>query len=133
MSRRAYAYVARGAGLERTIDANRAAFDRRRIVPRMLRDVSLRDTSVELFGRRLPSPFLLAPIGVLELAHKDADEAVAHAARATGTPMIFSNQASRPMEQLANILRDSPRWFQLYWSKADDLVESLVSRAERAG
>src|SRR5881227_2291750 len=79
----AYAYIRAGAGNERTMYANRAAFDQWRIVPRMLRDVSLRDTSVELFGRRLPSPFLLAPIGVLELAHKDADEAVAHAARAT--------------------------------------------------
>ena len=52
MTRQAYAYVAGGAGLESTIAANRAAFDRRRIVPRMLRDVSVRDTSVELFGRR---------------------------------------------------------------------------------
>ena len=63
MSREAYAYVAGGAGLESTIDANRAAFDRRRIVPRMMRDVSERDLSVELLGRRLPTPFLLAPIG----------------------------------------------------------------------
>ena len=51
-----------------------------RIVPRVLRDVSERDLSVELFGRTLPSPFLLAPIGVLELAHRDADLAVARAA-----------------------------------------------------
>src|SRR5205823_8219496 len=103
--------VARGAGLERTIDANRAAFDRRRIVPRMLRDVSTRDTSVELFGRRLPSPFLLAPVGVLELAHPDADLAVARAAAAEGVPMIFSNQASTPMEACAEALGDGPRWF----------------------
>ena len=61
--------------------ANRAAFDRWRIVPRMLRDVSERDTSVELFGRTLPTPFLLAPIGVLEMAHREADRAVARAAR----------------------------------------------------
>ena len=71
MSREAYAYVAAGAGGGRTIAANREAFDRVRIVPRMLRDVSARDTSVELFGRRLDSPFLLAPIGVLELAHRE--------------------------------------------------------------
>ena len=74
MSRDAYAYVAGGAGLEGTIEANRAAFDRRRIVPRMMRDVSDRDLSVELFGRRLPTPFLLAPIGVLELVHRDVDK-----------------------------------------------------------
>ena len=59
----AFAYVAAGAGNEHTVAANRAAFDRWRIVPRMLRDVERRDTSVELFGQRLPSPFLLAPVG----------------------------------------------------------------------
>ncbi len=133
MSRRAYAYVAGGAGLESTIDANRAAFERRRIVPRVLRDVSERDVSVELLGRRLPSPFLLAPIGVLELAHRDADVAVAGAAAAEGVPMIFSNQASRPMEDCAQAMGDAPRWFQLYWSTSDELVASLVRRAESCG
>src|SRR5580704_1873378 len=129
----AFAYVAAGAGNERTLAANREAFDRWRIVPRMLRDVERRDTSVELFGQRLESPFLLAPVGVLELAHPQADCAVASAARDMGTTMVFSNQASRPMEGLARILEDSPRWFQLYWSRSDALVESLASRAERCG
>ena len=129
----AFAYVAAGAGNERTLAANRSAFDRWRIVPRMLRDVERRDTSVELFGRRLPSPFLLAPVGVLELAHPEADCAVARAARDTGTTMVFSNQASKPMEGLARILEDSPHWFQLYWSRSDALVESLATRAERCG
>src|SRR5437588_2213394 len=129
----AFAYVAAGAGNERTMAANRAAFDRWRIVPRMLSDVSELDASITLFGQRLASPFLLAPIGVLELAHREADAAVARAARHTGTPMIFSNQASRPMEEVAGILGVSPHWFQLYWSKSDELVESLVARAERCG
>ena len=129
----AYAYVAAGAGNEGTLRANRQAFDRWRILPRMLRDVSTRDTSVELLGQRLASPFLTAPIGVLELAHRDADLAVARAAAEIGMPMILSNQASRPMEQCAGLLGDVPRWFQLYWSTVDDLVESLVARAEACG
>ena len=133
MSPEAFAYVAAGAGSERTVEANRAAFDRWRIVPRMLRDVSERDLSVELFGRRLPAPFLLAPIGVLELAHPEADLAVARAARAEGIPMIFSNQASTPMERVADALEDTPRWFQLYWSRSDEVVESFVGRAEACG
>jgi len=70
MSAEAFAYVAGGAGTGATMRANRAAFDRWRIMPRMLRDVAERDTSVELFGRTLPSPFLIAPIGVLEMAHR---------------------------------------------------------------
>ena len=128
-----FAYVAAGAGSERTVAANRAAFDRWRIVPRMLRDVEHRDTSIELFGQRLPSPFLLAPVGVLELAHREADAAVARAARDTGTGMVFSNQASCPMEGLSRILADTPHWFQLYWSRSDELVASLAGRAEGCG
>ena len=99
----------------------------------MLRDVSKRDTSVEVLGTPMTSPFALCPIGVLEMAHRDADVAVARAAAAEGVPFIFSNQASRPMEECAAAMGDAPRWFQLYWSTSDDLVASLVSRAERCG
>ena len=113
--------------------ANRAAFDRWRIVPRMLRDVAERDTSVELFGRTLPSPFLIAPIGVLEMAHREAERAVARAVRDLGLPMIYSNQASVAMEEVTEILGDAPRWFQLYWSTREELVESFARRAEACG
>jgi lactate 2-monooxygenase len=129
----AFAYLAGGAGGEETMRANREAFERLRIVPRMLRDVSARDTSIELFGRKLPLPFLLAPVGALELAHREADVAVARAAAAEGVPMIFSNQASRPMEACAEAMGDAPRWFQLYTSTSDELVASLLGRAEACG
>jgi lactate 2-monooxygenase len=129
----AFAYLAGGAGSESTMRANRAAFERWRIVPRMLHDVSSRDTSVELFGRRIPAPFFLSPIGVLELMHAQADVAVARAAAGCGLPMVFSNQASVPMERCAAAMVDAPRWFQLYWSKDDEFVESLVKRAESCG
>ena len=133
MSEEAFAYVAAGAGAGRTKVANREAFDRWRIVPRMLRDASERRLETELFGRTLPAPLLLAPIGVLELAHPEADHAVGRAAAAEGVPMVFSNQASRAMEEVAAAMGNSPRWFQLYWSTSNDLVESFVSRAERCG
>ncbi len=120
MSPEGYAYVAGGAGTEETMRENRAAFERWRIVPRMLRDVSTRDTAVEVLGTRLPSPFVLCPIGVLEMAHRDADVAVGRAAAGEGIPYIFSNQASRPMEEVASAMGDAPRWFQLYWSTSDD-------------
>ncbi len=129
----AFAYVAGGAGQEQTIASNRAAFGGWQIVPRVLRDVSDRDLSIDLFGRRLPTPFLLAPIGVLELAHSDADVAVGKAAAGEGVPMIFSNQASRPMEQVAGAMGDGVRWFQLYWSTSNDLVASFLGRAEACG
>ncbi|HET6394013.1 MAG TPA: alpha-hydroxy-acid oxidizing protein, partial [Blastococcus sp.] len=133
LNARAYAYVAGGAGDEATQRANRAAFDKWAVVPRVLRDVSSRDTSVELFGRRIPAPLLLGPVGALELVHDEADLAVARAAAATGVPMVFSNQGSYSMEDCAAAMGDAPRWFQLYWSTSDELVESLVGRAEKAG
>jgi isopentenyl diphosphate isomerase/L-lactate dehydrogenase-like FMN-dependent dehydrogenase len=133
MTPQARAYVVGSAGLEDTARANRAAFDRWRIVPRMLRDVSVRDTSVELFGRRYPSPFLTAPVGVLGMVHPKGDVAVAKAAAELGVPMIFSNQASYPMERCAAAMGDAARWFQLYWSSSDELVASFVRRAEAIG
>jgi lactate 2-monooxygenase len=133
MSPQAFAYVAAGAGNESTKQANESSFERWRIVPRMLRDISERDLSVELFGRRIAAPLLLSPVGVLEMAHRDADAAAARAAAAEGVPMIFSNQASVPMEACAEAMGASPRWFQLYWSTSNELVESLVGRAEACG
>lgn len=133
MSTTARAYVDGGAGNGDTMRANRAAFDRWRIVPRMMRDTRERDQSVELFGRRLPSPFLTCPIGVAEMVHGEHDLAVARGARDAGVPMIVSTQASASTEQIAAELGDHERWYQLYWSSDDALVESFVRRAERAG
>jgi lactate 2-monooxygenase len=129
----AYAYITAGAGGEEALRANEDAFSAWRIVPRVLRDVSERDMSIELFGRRLETPFLLSPIGVLEMAHRDADCAVARAAAAEEVPMIFSSQASTPMEEIAAEMGSAPRWFQLYWSTSNELVESFVARAEACG
>lgn len=133
MSADAWAYVAGGAGLGSTIDRNRNAFEQYRIIPKMLVDVSKRDLSIELFGEKLSSPLLLSPIGVLEMVHPQADLAVAKAAAAMRVPYIFSNQASKPMEMCAKAMGDAPRWFQLYWSKSNDLVASFVQRAEACG
>ena len=133
MSRRGFAYVAGSAGSEATARANREAFDRWQVVPRMLVDTRERDQSVELFGRRHPSPFLVSPIGVLSMAHADADLAVARGARDQGVTPVLSTQASVPMEDVARELGGSGHWYQLYWSSDDDLVESLVSRAEACG
>ena len=133
MTAKAFAYVAGGAGTEQTMRNNVDAFSRYRIVPRMLVNVGERNTSRTLFGHNLPSPFLLAPVGVLSLAHKEADLAVARAASTLGLPFIFSNQASCAMEDCARVMGDGPRWFQLYWSKSNRLVQSFLRRAESCG
>jgi lactate 2-monooxygenase len=133
MSTEAFAYVAGGAGLESAVGSNRSSFDHIKIVPRVLRDVSRRSIAAEVLGVKMPAPIMLAPVGVLELAHRDADIAVARAAVETGIPFIFSNQASIPMEKVAAVMGTSPRWFQLYWSKSRELVASFVKRAEECG
>jgi isopentenyl diphosphate isomerase/L-lactate dehydrogenase-like FMN-dependent dehydrogenase len=133
MSPIAWAYVAGSSGAESTSAENRRAFERWRTVPRMLRDVSDRDLSIELFGHRYSSPVIAAPVGVLELVHPDADLAIARAAASLGVPYVISSQGSKPMEQTAAAMGDSARWFQLYWSSSDHLVASFVSRAENAG
>src|SRR5260370_16170010 len=117
LSPRAYDYVAGGAGGEDTIRANREAFYRWRIVPRMLRDVSKRDLSVELLGARLPAPILLGPVGVQEIIHAGADVASARAAASLGLPFVLSTGSSRSIEEGAQSAAEgaqSPRWDQLY-------------------
>jgi lactate 2-monooxygenase len=130
MHPKAFAYVAGGAGNEETMFDNISAFSKYKIVPRMLKNVSERDTSIQLFGKRYPSPFLLSPVGVLELVHRNADVAVARVASKLTIPYIFSNQASYSMERCAGVMDDSPRLFQLYWSRSNELVASFLKRAE---
>ena len=133
LSKEAFAYIAGSAGREMTKKSNRTGFSKWKITPNMLNDVSEPNTGVTLFGHRYPVPFLLAPIGVLDMAHPDADLAVAKASAAENVPFIFSSQASVDMETCSAVMGDSPRWFQLYWSTSDDLVESFVRRAESCG
>jgi len=130
---RAWAYIAGGAGEGSTMRANRAAFERWRIVPRMAAGHTTRDLSVELFGRTLPTPLLLAPIGAAALARRDSDLHIGRAAAVTGVPYIISNQGCSPMEDVAAVMGDAPRWFQLYWSVDEPLVDSLLRRAEASG
>ena len=133
MSKAGYAYIAGGAGQELTLKNNRQGFNNWQIVPQMLKDVSQGDTQLTLFGQTFPSPLLLAPIGVLEMAHPEGDIPVARAAAGLGVPMIYSSQASVPVENWAAAMGDVPRWFQLYWSKSNELVKSFIKRAEKSG
>jgi isopentenyl diphosphate isomerase/L-lactate dehydrogenase-like FMN-dependent dehydrogenase len=133
LKQEAYDYLAGGAGSEDTMRSNRDAFRRRRIVPRVLRDVARRDLGVDILGQRLPVPFMLAPIGVLSILHKDAELAVARAARSLGIPLILSTVSSTTMEEVAAEMGDVSRWFQLYWPRNDELAASFLRRAEQAG
>lgn len=133
MSPEAWAYTAGSAGLESAADANRAAFARFPIAPRMLGGAAQRDLGCEIFGVRVAAPLFSCPIGVLEMMHADADLAVARAMARLNLPMIISSQASYPMEQIAEANGEGPRFYQLYWGKSDALAESFVKRAEAIG
>ena len=133
MEPRAAGYVCAGAGTEETISANREAFRRRQIVPRMLRDVSERDLSTTILGTEMAAPLLLAPIGVQRVVHDEGELATARAAAALGVPMIASTASHFPLEEIAAAGGDAPRWFQLYWPNDPELARSLVERAEKAG
>ena len=130
-----WSYAAGSAGDEATARANVEAFGRWGLVPRMLVGARQRDLSVELFGRRLATPLLLAPIGVLGLCAQDGhgDLATARAADRLGVPMIASTLAVDPVEELGKELGQTPGFFQLYTPTDRELAESLVRRAEAAG
>jgi lactate 2-monooxygenase len=129
----AFGYVAGSAGSSSTARANRAAFERWRIVPRMLRDVSLRDLSTTVLGTPMPAPVLLAPIGVQTIVHPDGELASARAAAALGLVFIHSTAAAHSIEQVAEASGEGPRWYQLYWPRDRTVATSLVGRAEAAG
>jgi lactate 2-monooxygenase len=133
LSPEAFGYVAGGAGSEATMRANRRAFERWEIVPRMLRDVSVRDLGGSLLGTQLPAPVLLAPIGVQSIVHPEAELAVGRAAAAIGLPAILSTAASHSIEEVAAAMGRGSRWYQLYWPKDRELAASFVARAVEAG
>jgi lactate 2-monooxygenase len=127
----AFGYIAGGAGAESTMRANLDAFGRWRIRPRMLTGNVERDISVEVLGLRSPAPFILAPVGVLSIAHEEAEIGVGKAAASSGVPMVLSSAATHSIEEVA--ATNAPRWFQLYWVNDREICASFVRRAEAAG
>jgi len=126
-------YVAGAASSGATARANRAAFDRWRLVPRMLRDATNRSLATTVLGTEMPAPVLLAPIGVQSIVHPDGELATARAAADLGVPMIMSTAASYSIDEIAAASGDGPRWFQLYWPNDDDVCASILGRARAAG
>jgi lactate 2-monooxygenase len=128
-----FGYVWGSGGTGATARANRAAFEHWSLVPRILRDVSDRDLTVDLLGHRLPAPVLLAPIGAQGLVHPAGEVESARAARALGLPFILSTVSSAGLENVADAAGPAPRWFQLYFVADRAVVASLVDRAQAAG
>lgn len=135
MTEQLWSYVSGGAGDERTQRANINAFDQWGLMPRMLAGAAQRDVSIELFGRTLPTPLMMAPVGVIGIVDPDGhgDLLTAQAAASSGVPMVASTLMMDPMEDVAAALGDTPGWFQLYPPNDRELLESFVHRAEASG
>ncbi|RLL66562.1 lactate 2-monooxygenase [Streptomyces sp. Z26] len=128
-----YWYVAGSAGSGATDRANREAFDRYRLVPRMLTGATERDLRTTVLGQELPAPVLLAPVGVQSIVHPDGELATARAAAGTGLTTVLSTASSHTLEEVAEANGDGSRWFQLYWPNDDDVCASILRRARGAG
>ncbi|SDB83055.1 FMN-dependent dehydrogenase, includes L-lactate dehydrogenase and type II isopentenyl diphosphate isomerase [Pelagirhabdus alkalitolerans] len=133
LSKGAFGYVQSGSNQEQTLVKNREAFNDLELVPRVLKDVSNRDLSIKLLNQSLAVPFLLAPVGFQRIVHPDAERASAKSAQKAKVPYIMSTVSSTSIEEVSEIMRDVPHYFQLYWPNDQDVCESFVKRAEKSG
>jgi len=122
-------YIVGGADTETTLRRNRLALDQLAFRPRVLRDVSTIDTSVDEFGHRLRLPILLAPVGALESFHDGAAETVVRAAREFGVAHMLSSVCQLGLEKVAEAAPDGARMFQLYVRGDEAWVDDHVARA----
>ncbi|CAI50653.1 lactate 2-monooxygenase [Natronomonas pharaonis DSM 2160] len=132
MDETARAYIHGGAGAEETFRTEQD-FSEWRIVPRMLRGVEDRDLSTEVLGQTVDYPAMVTPLGVQTLVDEEGELATARACDELHVPFILSSLSSTPMEEVAEALGDTPKWFQFYWSADEDIARSFLTRAEEAG
>jgi len=132
MSTMVYEYVASGAADEHTLRWNRESYDRIRLRPRVLRDVTSIDMRVSLFGRELPFPILLAPTAYHRTIHAEGELATARGAGAAKATWVVSSSTTTLIEDIA-AAATAPLWFQLYLQRDRGLTQDLVQRVEQAG
>ncbi len=128
-----HAYYAGGVADNLTRDDNRTAFNRLKLLPRVLRNVSQRtiNASLRYPNTALPFPLLLAPTAMAKLAHPDGEVGLGNAALTAGIPQLLSTMSTCAVEEVTAIGHDV--WFQLYLFKDREASKSLVQRVEAAG
>jgi (S)-mandelate dehydrogenase len=131
LPRIAFDFIDGGVDDELCLRRNREAFEKHRLVPRYLRDVSGRDQSVTLFGRRYASPIGISPTGLAGLFRPDADQMLAHAAREADVPFLLSSAANGALEDVVRIAPEHV-WFQMYCTTDERINADLVARARKA-
>jgi isopentenyl diphosphate isomerase/L-lactate dehydrogenase-like FMN-dependent dehydrogenase len=125
----AHAYFAGGAGDEVTLRDNLAAFERRKLRPRVLRDVRHISTATTVLGTEVALPILIAPLAMQRMAHPDGEVATARAAAAAGTIMCLSTATTARPAEVAAAAPGSPRWFQVYVFRDHSETEELIDEA----
>jgi isopentenyl diphosphate isomerase/L-lactate dehydrogenase-like FMN-dependent dehydrogenase len=128
-----FGYFAGGAGDEYTVRANREAFDRWRLRPRMLVDVSSVSTATTVLGQELSMPIITAPVAYQRMAHPDGEVAVARATAELGTVQCLSTFATSSLTEIAEAAPGAPRWFQLYWHPDRGITKALLDQARETG
>ena len=125
----AWEYFRGGAGDESTMRENRSAFERWKLQPRVLIDVTDVDTGTTVLGTPVSAPILVAPVALQKLAHADGEAATARAAAKAGTIMLLSTSATMRPGQVAAAAPDAPRWFQVYVFRDRGVTQSLIDEA----
>ena len=126
-------YYAGGAGDERTLRDNVAAWERLRLRPRVLRDVSVISTATTVLGAEVSMPVLVAPTALQRMAHADGEPGMARAAAAAGTLMTLSTLATSTPAEVAASAPGAPRWYQLYVTSDRSISGALVEQAIEHG
>jgi L-lactate dehydrogenase (cytochrome)/(S)-mandelate dehydrogenase len=132
LPRVAFDYLDGGVEDEACLARNRAAFERYRLVPRYLVDVSTRDQSATLFGRTWASPFGIAPTGLAGFLRRGGDEALARAAVAANIPFVLSGSSNASIEAIAAVAPQHA-WCQLYAARDLGITHDMIRRAHDAG
>jgi isopentenyl diphosphate isomerase/L-lactate dehydrogenase-like FMN-dependent dehydrogenase len=127
-----YTYMAMGTDSGGTLLANREGYQEIQLRIRRLTNTRSIDTSIELFGRRYPTPIIIAPVGHQKAFHAEGEIPTARAARSRDTEMILSTVTSTGVEAV-NAARGHPVWYQLYADNNWDVTEAMVKRVERSG
>ena len=128
-----YDFVAGGAGSELTLRANREAFQKITITPRVLTGIRKVDTSTDLLGQPLSMPIYVTPMANHGVVHPLAEIGSAQGAKKAGTLFVTPTGSNKTMEEVAASIKDAPRWFQLYFNKDPEVNKQLLQRAEKAG
>lgn len=127
-----FEFIDGGAQDESTLRANQADFGRIRFMTRTLTDISRRDQSIELFGRRYGSPLVLAPTGLAGLLRRRGELAATRAAHRYNVPYCLSTMATCSIEEIAGV-GEAPNWFQLYVLHDRGLTKAFIERARATG